>query len=1088
MMTAFFDQFLNLYDPLPDPVIAVSGDARLVAFNRAFGELLRDSAAAPRHGLPLDALLSDDADRRRLREILPLWLQSRQPLPAMLNFPTLSNRHETLTCIGFRVTAGDGTAPAALVRFQPRNSRLSQSIAALTEQAEHSSARASLSLWQASSYELLATLSRRFINIAPHAMSAAIDQSLTELGERLGADRAYVFRYDLVGETASNTHEWCRTGIQSEQAALQDMPIADFRDLFENSLKGVITTIEDVNGLPDDDPIARLLQPQQIRSLQLVPMMDDDQCLGFIGVDFVTGTHHFNAEETLLLKGFSDTLLNALRRIDSLQRLEEQRRLLSDILETSGSLIAIKNQDGSYRQVNRAWQETTGITAEQACGHADRDLFPAAVARDFTQNDELVLASGKTLKREEYLDDPDGRRYFITTKFPRRDSEGQIDGLCAIIMETTRQRRSQEMERMRSETLGAIVQGAPFREILDQITAFVEHLIERTACSVMVRAEDPDELELGTPGRLPAGYQQLVTRFRVAPDAGACGSAMALGEPVYCADIDTDPRWQHLGTIREQALEAGFRAVWSYPFIDSEGIPAGTFAIYRRVAGEPSRPHQEILHAAAQVVSVAFRQRETIEQRIELEAARKNSRSKSLFISSMSHEMRTPLNAILGFSRMLMDSTGISNEQRTHLGLIRQSGEQLLSLINDILDYAKLEAGRMDLRPTPVILANLFTELQHIFAPRAQQKGLDLDIRTADLQGYRVSADRGKLRQILTNLLDNAVKFTEHGGVQLSGQLEHTPGNDHGELRIMIRDTGPGLTPIEQERVFEVFHQGTAGARAGGTGLGLAICEQLVRAMHGRIDLQSTPGGGSTFTLRIPVTIADPDTAEAIPVAIASPRRPPHVLIAGPNGPGLATLEVMLTTVGFSVDRATTPEQTLQLISRHGTVAMLTEPASNVWPADELIGALRTSEHKALCHLPVATLSAGADRPKPAAKQAQSDLVRVETGTDHPYRHVLEWLRKSLGLHYAYAIEPTQEPRTETRSTLSDDDMEQLPDELRRLLRNALRDGDMNRFSELLTPLDACTPALAQHLSSLAAQFDYPGLAAALTEPRGRPG
>ena len=243
-------------------------------------------------------------------------------------------------------------------------------------------------------------------------------------------------------------------------------------------------------------------------------------------------------------------------------------------------------------------------------------------------------------------------------------------------------------------------------------------------------------------------------------------------------------------------------------------------------------------------------------ERREADAA---NRAKSRFLAMVSHEIRTPLNGIFGMADLLLD-TRLTPEQATYARAVKSSSEALAALIEDVLDFSKIEAGRLELEFAPFALRPLTEEVIELLAPRAHAKGLEIAAFVADTAAGRFIGDRARLRQILLNLVGNAVKFTEAGGVAV--EVEGTP---NGALTFRIRDTGIGIAPEVQARIFEEFEQaeGGTGRRFGGTGLGLAITKRLVAAMGGVILLDSAPGRGATFTCTIalpPVDGVDTDT------------------------------------------------------------------------------------------------------------------------------------------------------------------------------------------------------------------------------------
>jgi PAS domain S-box-containing protein len=243
------------------------------------------------------------------------------------------------------------------------------------------------------------------------------------------------------------------------------------------------------------------------------------------------------------------------------------------------------------------------------------------------------------------------------------------------------------------------------------------------------------------------------------------------------------------------------------------------------------------------------------------------SRAKSEFVANMSHEIRTPMNAVLGVA-YLMENTPLSTTQKEYVGMIRSSGQVLLGILNDVLDFSKIEAGRMELAPAAFRPRELLDSVSSVMAVNASARGINLAV-TADAEVPQVLVgDAMRLQQILINLVGNAVKFTERGGVTVRISLDKPRQGDHVSLRFSVRDTGIGMDSEQQSRLFSAFSQADASTtrRFGGTGLGLAICRRLAELMGGDISVRSMQGAGSEFVVTLPFVAGDADAVVDQPV------------------------------------------------------------------------------------------------------------------------------------------------------------------------------------------------------------------------------
>lgn len=297
----------------------------------------------------------------------------------------------------------------------------------------------------------------------------------------------------------------------------------------------------------------------------------------------------------------------------------------------------------------------------------------------------------------------------------------------------------------------------------------------------------------------------------------------------------------------------------------------------------------------------------TTEMQLALARAEASTRAKGEFLAMMSHEIRTPMNGILGTAQLL-ELTQLTAEQRSFVGIIRSSGDALLVLINDILDFSKIEAGKLELEDRSFQLETTLVRTAELYRPVAERKGLALKVQLAPDLPAHVSGDRTRLRQVVSNLLANAIKFTDQGHVELLARLARS--DEQGiRIEIAVRDTGIGIPQARRERLFQVFSQvdSSTTRKYGGTGLGLAICERLCKAMGGGIRVDSTPGQGSAFVFDVLLGHGDGtlDTVPGhLPAAPATERQSLRVLVVDDDQINRTMAVAMLEKLGIRGESA----------------------------------------------------------------------------------------------------------------------------------------------------------------------------------------
>jgi PAS domain S-box-containing protein len=462
------------------------------------------------------------------------------------------------------------------------------------------------------------------------------------------------------------------------------------------------------------------------------------------------------------------------------------------------------------------------------------------------------------------------------------------------------------------------------------------------------------------------------------------------------------------------------------------------------------------------------------------DAALAGSRAKSAFLANMSHEIRTPLNAILGYSQLMMRDPSLGRAATDKLNIINRSGEHLLALINGILDLSKIEAGRMELNAVQFDAADLLEGLAAMFRLRAEAKGLQLGINVDGEWAKHVVADQGKVRQVLINLLGNAVKFTKRGSIQARVSVGRRKDNQLW-LSAEVEDTGTGIAPEEQTELFRPFVQTQSGVELrSGTGLGLAISKEFVRMMGGKITVKSEAGKGSTFRFEIPVQAGSEDSIPLQPVdrrviGLVPAGPAPRVLIVDDQQHNRGWLSALLTSIGLAVCEADSGPAALRLWQEWKPQLILMDIRMPGMDGLETTRAIRASSNGEQPVVIALTASARhADR-QAILQSGIDDVLSKPCGE----ADLLEKIRAHLKIEYVYADQDTsglEAPHAAQPPALGPEFLTELPGELIDKLKGAVLMGDKERLNELVRRVADKDTRAARVLQRLADSYEYDAL------------
>jgi PAS domain S-box-containing protein len=469
---------------------------------------------------------------------------------------------------------------------------------------------------------------------------------------------------------------------------------------------------------------------------------------------------------------------------------------------------------------------------------------------------------------------------------------------------------------------------------------------------------------------------------------------------------------------------------------------------------------------------VAVRTRELAEAR---DAAESANRAKTVFLANMSHELRTPLNAILGFAQIMEMDARIPPDERSNLGTITRSGRHLLSLINDVLEISRIEAGRLKTLPGTFDLPDMLASVRDVVAMRAADKGLTLTMVPAPTLPRFVVSDAGKVRQVLLNLLSNAVKYTEHGDIELSVSTQDVGGQT--QLVFVVRDTGVGIPEGDQERIFQPFYQTEYGVALGeGTGLGLTISREYAQLLGGSISVDSTPGCGSTFRFVVPVTLAEapPETPtrSGRVVGLEADQAPCRVLVVEDDADSRNLLTLMLKQVDLRVHTADNGAEAVEdFLAWHPDFIWMDMrmPVMDGYEATRRIRALPGGSE-----VKIVALTASAfheDRDEIIAAGCDDVLAK-------PFDEALLFgaMESLLGLRFRYAEAPAA-PTVAAPTNLTD-----VPAELRAALRAAAQRLDVEATRLIIARVREIDGAAAAQLEGWADDYRYDRIVALCDE------
>ncbi|MGK7928878.1 MAG: PAS domain S-box protein [Spirulina sp.] len=734
--------------------------------------------------------------------------------------------------------------------------------------------------------------------------------------------------------------------------------------------------------------------------------------------------------------------------------LEEQKRYLRLILDNIPQQVFWKDTNSVFLGCNENWAKAAGLESpEGVVGKTDYDLIPdRAVADYYRDKDRYIMTSNEPELHNisiKYRPDSDGKPIWLEiNRVPIHDRDGNVIGILGVLDDITQRKRAEEAIQ-ESETL----LNATFNQAAIGIAQ-----TDREGKCLRVNQRYCDIL----------GYSEAEL------------NGLTFQDITHPEDFTAD-----LGQYLQ--LWAGKISTYSLEkrYIRKDGTTIWGNKTVALVYDSQGRPR----YATEILEDISDRKRAAVELQKAKEDAEMANRAKSQFLAKMSHELRTPLNAILGFSQLLNEAINFTPQQQNYLSIINHSGEHLLALINDVLSMSKIEAGQVVFTENCFDLYCLLDTIEGMLHLKAKNQGLDLLFQECtDIPRY-VRTDENKLRQVLINLLGNAIKFTEKGIVTLrvsainneqlsinneqlsmnnektNNQQPITNNQQLTTLKFEIEDTGVGIAPEEMDLLFRPFEQTRVGRSSSqGTGLGLTISQQFVRLMGGEITATSTPNRGSTFKFTIPVRlgdVAEVRNLSSVPPAMGLAQHEPEyrILIVDDSPENRHFLMQVLARIGFNVAEAKHGQEAIALWESFRPHLIWMDLQMPLMDGYEATRQIRQKERTKKSPKPVIIIALTArvfDEDRAIAMEVGcDDFVRKPCRVDV----LLEKISQYLGVRYRYAESPREDEEHDRGEKILD--VENLQEYLPKMPRGwtkAVREAAMQCDRSLILPLFAQIP------------------------------